>query len=674
MQRPAASKLTTAAACLLLALAAGCSPEQPDATAASATPPALDAGSRLAALEARVAQAEAIRSIKRVQRAYAQFLGAGRFDDAAALFSRTGNVILPDTLYAGDAGIRRFFADRFGATAGRQGLAPGQLNEQLILSPVVNLDADGTSAHGRWRLVALAGDYGNSADWEGGIFENTYVLEDDSWKIATIEYYPIYAGPYASGWRNIRDEAPEDVEPIAFHYDADGAGVPAPPVRVTAAVAEADLPSRLGALEARVARLADEDALISLQNAYGYYVDRMLWADAADLFTDDGTIELGLAGIYRGRARILEALRQFGPSPLPADRINDHLQLQPVVRLAADGSSARIRGTELQMLGRHGGEAAWGIAIYDNTFERQSDGRWAIASMHVYTRMHSDYEAGWAEDAQPPAAPSTGLPPDAPPSVDYAAYPDFFAPPFAFSGADVGSVRSELPTGRAPGATADRLDELERRVRQLNAYDGAENVANAYGYYIDEFLWDGMADLFAVDGWKELSYIGTYVGRERVRQSVVSRYGRGGRRANSMTFHQKVQPVITVGEDGTSAKIRTRLFQLNSSTASAGSYNAGIYENEIVLEDGVWKILAMDLDYQWTANYATGWHRVEAGTNTRNAPAQGSLTGEDAPDRPLRGVIYAPYPDAPVDMAFHYTNPVSGRAPPLLLDASVYLD
>src|SRR5699024_1520774 len=123
------------------------------------------------------------------------------------------------------------------------------------------------------------------------------------------------------------------------------------------------------------------------------------------------------------------------------------------------------------------------------------------------------------------------------------------------------------------------LAELDRKLSVLNAYDGAENVSNAYGYYIDEFLWDNMADVFSLDGWKELSYIGIYDGRERVRQSVVSRYGRGGRRANSMTYHQKTQPVITVAEDGHSAQIRTRLFQLNSSRDNPGSYNSGIYEN-----------------------------------------------------------------------------------------------
>jgi hypothetical protein len=708
MPRRVISRLPALAAGAAFGLAlAGCSPDPTDASAPTAGFGESDL-SQLARLEATTQHAEAVRAIKRVQRAWAQYLGAGRFADAAALFGRNAAVVLPDTVYAGADGIRRYFTERFGVEPGNAGLAFGELNEQLLLSPVVNLDPSGTRAEGRWRLVALEGRFGESARWQGGIFENTYVLEDGAWKIAELRFFPLYAGDYADGWRNLKQETQAEVEPVPFHYDADGAGMPWPPLNAATlpAADPATAAASLSALEARVGRLLDEQAVLNLQNAFGYYIDRMLWTDAAELFAADGTIEIDLHGIYRGRPRVLQALQAMSPSPLPADRsplradwsplradlINDHLQLQPVVMLAADAQSARIRGTELRMLGQQGGDARWGIAIFENRFRKSGEARWEIESMHVTTRLLTDYDTGWAASALPPPGANAARDSDAPPSVDYAAYPEFYAPPFGFTGREFGlsldpeAATSPTSAGSAAGAassaagatgsvsTAERLGELERRLRQLEAYDGAENVANAYGYYIDEFLWDGMADLFAVNGWKELSYIGTYVGRERVRQSVVSRYGRGGRRANSMTFHQKVQPVITVADDGMSAKIRTRLFQLNSSTQAPGSFISGIYENQIVNEDGIWKILGMDLDYQWTANYTPGWHRVEAGASQRFAPAPGSLSGDDAPDLPLRGVSFAPYPDAPLDMAFHYANPVSGRAPPLLLDDAVYAE
>src|SRR5690606_24378962 len=157
------------------------------------------------------------------------------------------------------------------------------------------------------------------------------------------------------------------------------------------------------------------------------------------------------------------------------------------------------------------------------------------------------------------------------------------------------------------------------------AYDGAENISNAYGYYIDEFLWHDMADVFSVNGWKELSYIGTYVGRERIRESVIRRYSTVGRRPNALVIHQKTQPVVHVAGDGRNAKIRTRLFQMTSSYANPGSWLAGIYENEVVLENGLWKISAMDLDYTWTAGYDVGWASVESAAARRFAPTSGGL-------------------------------------------------
>jgi hypothetical protein len=84
-----------------------------------------------------------------------------------------------------------------------------------------------------------------------------------------------------------------------------------------------------------------------------------------------------------------------------------------------------------------------------------------------------------------------------------------------------------------------------------------------------------------------------------------------------------------------------------------------------VRENGVWKISAMDLDYVWTTSYTTGWAKVKPDDSRRFAP-QPAFANEYPPDRPLRGVAYAPFPRI-AETGFHYRNPASGRAPPLLL-------
>jgi hypothetical protein len=130
-----------------------------------------------------------------------------------------------------------------------------------------------------------------------------------------------------------------------------------------------------------------------------------------------------------------------------------------------------------------------------------------------------------------------------------------------------------------------------------------------------------------------------------------------------MAFHQKTQTFVTVAPDVQSARIRLRLFQLNSAAAADGSYIAGIYENSVVREDGVWKIAKMDLDYVWTSSYKNGWANVKGGEQRAFAP---TAPFPFPPDGPLRGVAVAPFPKID-NVAFHFRNPVSGREAPVML-------
>jgi hypothetical protein len=67
-----------------------------------------------------------------------------------------------------------------------------------------------------------------------------------------------------------------------------------------AAHAQKSVDAEIDALTARVEKLEGTRAVKKLQMAFGYYVDRGLWGDASDLFTDDGTIEIGVDGVPAG--------------------------------------------------------------------------------------------------------------------------------------------------------------------------------------------------------------------------------------------------------------------------------------------------------------------------------------------------------------------------------------
>src|SRR5690606_15392941 len=119
--------------------------------------------------------------------------------------------------------------------------------------------------------------------------------------------------------------------------------VPAP------AAAQAAADREIAELTQRVERLEGHRAVKKLQRAFGYYVDRGLWGEAADLFADDGTIEIGLDGVYVGRERIAEYLRRLhgGQEGLVYGQLNEWVTLQPSIRVSADGRSAAARWRDL---------------------------------------------------------------------------------------------------------------------------------------------------------------------------------------------------------------------------------------------------------------------------------------------------------------------------------------
>ena len=642
---------------------------------------------RIDRLEALTDRVEALSAIKRLQYAYGHYAELGLWHDFADLFADTG--VGHYTTGALDREqIRSLFLKEVGG--GHLGLADGRIYPHISMQPVVTLADDGQSAKGRWHIMAMLGGYGTSASWAGGVYENQYVRENGVWKMKEVRYLPQYSGRYEdAGWTATREPAP-------FHFDASRVGkpildVPEPRSAASAANARpslASLTKRMTDLSARAQRLGDEIDITNLQHAYGYYVDRKMWDDVAELFASDGTMEIGLRGAYVGPTSIRRGLNAFGPAGLAEGELNDHIHLQTIVTVLPDGRTARARGTEIGMtgppaLGGVGGassrRALWSQSIYENEFVKQN-GVWKFRAMHVYPRFIVDAEKGWAKDAQPAPGPSTEFPPDRPPTQKYEIYPRFHVAPLHFDHPVTGrppqypegvkatvrlkaenTTKTPATLVKASAALASLVAATEISVERSRAYHASENLSSAYGYYVDEFAWDEMADSFSRDGWKELSYVGTYVGRERIRQSLKLRYP-NGKPPNFLTVHQVVQPVIHVSADGRSAKIRTRLFQLGGPAGGEGSWIAGIYENTSVNEGGTWKLSGMDLDYVWTAPSRGGWVRIK----TPTAAPQIAMTKEFPPDRPLRGPIAAPFPKIQ-PMPFHYANPVSGRVPPLLL-------
>jgi hypothetical protein len=227
------------------------------------------------------------------------------------------------------------------------------------------------------------------------------------------------------------------------------------------------------------------------------------------------------------------------------------------------------------------------------------------------------------------------------------------------------------------------LTAAERSLARSIGVDASENLNSAYGYYLDESDWDAVADMMSNKGVFDLSSVGIYVGRERARKALHLRYPNSGRGPTFFTIHQLVQPVTHISDDGRVARTRVRLFQGGgSANGSSASWIGGTYENRAVFEDGEWKFYEKDLQHAFSATQKDGWAKVAAPrapapppANNTKAPApannakakQPTVAQQFPPDLPERTEQYA-FPQV-AEPSYHYLNPVSGRKPPIYLEA-----
>ena len=205
------------------------------------------------------------------------------------------------------------------------------------------------------------------------------------------------------------------------------------PLQAEAQAARTD--REIAALTQRVERLEATRAVKKLQRAFGYYVDRGLWGEAADLFADDGTIELGADGTYQGKARIREYLMRLhgGQQGLVYGQLNEWVTLQPAVEVAADGASATARWRDLGMLGQYKRHAEWRDGIHENQYVKEG-GVWKIRALHLYVNFVAPFATGWArlKDGEGLARSQAAIdfPPDRPSGAVAAPFPATQVPPF----------------------------------------------------------------------------------------------------------------------------------------------------------------------------------------------------------------------------------------------------
>jgi hypothetical protein len=216
----------------------------------------------------------------------------------------------------------------------------------------------------------------------------------------------------------------------------------------------------------------------------------------------------------------------------------------------------------------------------------------------------------------------------------------------------------------------DRIAELEQRLGKVEDLLAIRNLQHAYGYYLDKCLYDEVVDLFAEDG--EVIFIGgVYKGKKGAARLYAGRFrnnfagGKNGPTFGRLLDHPILQDVVTVAGDRATAKARFRVLMQAGTHELAATpqtpvrqwFEGGLYENDYVREDGVWKIKKLFYRAFWHGSVEHGW----AYTPPDFVP-NASVTYPEDPYGPDELLPDAPrlWPDT-TTFPFHYRHPVTGQ-------------
>jgi len=208
------------------------------------------------------------------------------------------------------------------------------------------------------------------------------------------------------------------------------------------------LTQQLDATQTRMTRLEDVNAIGKLTRAYGYYIDKGLWSQVVDLFAEDGTVQLGGEGIYKGRKGVARLFslsfgkgmgRGSGTDGLTRGVLFNHPQFQGIVDVDPDGTSAHGRWRTLAQVAWHGKVAFWNEGVYENEYVKEN-GVWKFRHMKFWPTYFTLYSVGWDKQDVPAIgrsadSPSQEFPPDelAPLEDTKTMYPEYyFMPPFHY--------------------------------------------------------------------------------------------------------------------------------------------------------------------------------------------------------------------------------------------------
>lgn len=169
------------------------------------------------------------------------------------------------------------------------------------------------------------------------------------------------------------------------------------------------------------------------------------------------------------------------------------------------------------------------------------------------------------------------------------------------------------PAVYAQDISQAQIDELARDVTRVESVRAVKDLQHFYAQYAQFALADEMAALFADDAeliWGEKAVKGP----ERIAVWLKQRMGeQRGLAPGAMHTEFIEDPLVNLSPDGASAKSRWMGMTMAGDGKGKTLIEGGVYENEYVLDDGVWKISKLHFYPQYVGDYENGWANAGGG-------------------------------------------------------------